>query len=71
MFFDGTWANLGDKTDNDILNLEHDIIQNILAFKLGYTVYENFDFEEDEVLKGWSLITSIGTKYWKNDVNLK
>lgn len=73
LFFDGTWAVLGEKPDssNKILNLDLEVVQNILAFKFGYTAFEDFSFQEDEILSGWSLTPTIGTKYWKNDINLK
>ncbi|MEC3908301.1 hypothetical protein VOI54_14825 [Tamlana sp. 2201CG12-4] len=70
LFFDGTWANLGDKTSNAGLKIDLEIIQRIFAFNLGYNVYENFHFKENEVLKGWRLIIDFGAKYWKNDLFL-
>lgn len=69
--FDGTWATLGDKSNDSFLKIDLKIIQNILAFKLGYTIYENFNFKDDEILKGWSLTPNIGVKYWSNEVKLQ
>ncbi|WP_136481947.1 hypothetical protein [Cognatitamlana onchidii] len=70
LFFDGTWATLGDQSNESVLNINLKVVQNILGFKLGYMIYENFSYEQDEILKGWSLTPSIGTKYWKNQVKL-
>ncbi|WP_298534604.1 hypothetical protein [uncultured Algibacter sp.] len=71
LIFDGTWATLGDSSNDSYLNIDLKIIQNILTFKIGYTVYENFNYDEDEILKGWSLTPNIGAKYWKNEVQLQ
>jgi hypothetical protein len=67
---DGTFANLGDDLTEGLLELKLKVNQNILDFKLGYIVYENFKFEEDDILKGWSLTLNAGTKYWKNKIGL-
>lgn len=69
--FDGTFASLGNVSEGSILKTDLEIIQNILDFKFGYNVYQNFNFSEDEVLNGWMLILNAGVKYWKNDVRFK
>lgn len=68
--FDGTFANLGDEIAEGPLAIKININQNILDFKLGYTVYKNFKFDEDDILKGWALNLKAGTKYWKNKIGL-
>ena len=66
--FDGTFANLGFDDSNKALDLKLEIDQNILDFRLGYVVYENFKFDETEILKGWSLEINSGAKYCKNNL---
>jgi len=68
--FDGTFANLGDEATKGPLIIKLNINQNILDIKFGYMVYENFEFNEDEILKGWALNLNVGTKYWKNKIGL-
>lgn len=68
--FDGTFAELGDSQDDPPLMVDLTINQNILGFKFGYVVYEDFNFEEDQVIKGWSLRFNAGTKAWINKVNV-
>lgn len=68
--FDGTFAKLGDEITEGPLAINLDIDQNILDFKFGYIVYENFKFEEGDIIKGWGLNLNAGTKYWKNKIGL-
>jgi len=68
--FDGTIANLGDNGSSGPLQVDLNIKQKILDLSLGYTVYDNFEFSEEEILKGWDLNFSIGTKYWSNDLGI-
>jgi len=68
--FDGTFANLEDKATQGPLSVKLNINQNILDFKLGYMLFEDFKFEQDEVLKGWTLNANIGAQYWKNKVGV-
>jgi hypothetical protein len=68
--FDGTFANLGQSLNEEPLLLNLNIDQNILDFKVGYTVYENYRLNKDEVLQGWDLSFNAGAKYWKNDLTL-
>lgn len=65
---DGTYANLGANITEGILNVDLDIKQYILDLKLGYLVYSDLGFEEDEVIRGWALEVNAGAKYWQNDV---
>ena len=44
------------------------IFQYILDLKLGYLLYSDIDFDEDEVIRGWSIEVNAGAKYWKNEV---
>ncbi|MDT0553918.1 hypothetical protein [Urechidicola vernalis] len=67
---DGTFAHLGYDDSSEVLNIDLKIVQTILDLRLGYNVYENFQFDEDEVLKGWSLNVNAGTKYWRNDLGI-
>jgi len=67
---DGTFANLGDELTEGLLELKLKVNQNIIDIKIGYTVYENFKFDEDEILKGWDLNINVGSKYWKNKIDL-
>jgi len=65
---DGTFANLGSSIEEGPLTVDLNIVQYILDLKLGYLVYSNIDFGEDEVIRGWALEVNAGAKYWKNDV---
>lgn len=67
---DGTFAHLGYDESTEVLAIDLKIVQTILDLKLGYNVYENFQFNEDEVIKGWSLDVNAGTKYWRNDLGI-
>jgi len=66
--FDGTFATLGINENSTALKVDVEIKQNIFDFKLGYNVYENFEYEEVNLLRGWSIGVNAGAKYWKNDV---
>ena len=65
---DGTYANLGADIVEGPLTVDLDIVQYMLDLKLGYLVYSDIDFGEDEVIRGWALEVNAGAKYWKNDV---
>lgn len=68
--FDGTWANLGAGQDGNILNLDLNIDQQILDFRVGYLVFRDMDMIDNPIIDGWSLDVNLGAKYWLNDVNL-
>ncbi|MEM9672980.1 MAG: hypothetical protein ACFB15_10710 [Cyclobacteriaceae bacterium] len=68
--FDGTFAELGDRAVSGPLRVDFTVNQNIFGFKAGYSVYENFEFGEDEILKGWALGVNLGAKYWANKVGV-
>ncbi len=68
--YDGTFATLGVNEGENALKVDVEIKQNISDFKLGYTVYDNFNYKENNVLHGWSLGVGVSAKYWKNDVNV-
>jgi len=68
--FDGTFAELGDEAISGPLRVDFTVNQNIFGFKAGYSVYENFEFGEDEILKGWALRVNLGAKYWANKVGV-
>ena len=66
--FDGTFATLGPNESSTALKVDAEIKQNIFDLKLGYSIYENFEFEESNLLNGWSIGVNAGAKYWKNDI---
>ncbi len=68
--FDGTFATLGAKESVGPLDVDLTIQQKIFDIKAAYTLYDNYEFGADEVLKGWSLDFAIGGKYWLNDVDV-
>jgi len=68
--YDGTFADLGHKTIEEPLLIDISINQNISDFRFGYIVYNNYKFDEEEVIKGWSLTANVGAKYWRNKINL-
>lgn len=61
--FDGTFANLGSDYHQGPFFADLSLNQNIFGFKGAYTVYENFEFDEDNVIKGWNLKLNLGAKY--------
>lgn len=67
---DGTFAHLGYDDHTELIDVDLKIIQTILDLRVGYTAYENFQFDESEVIKGWSLDVTAGTKYWRNDLGI-
>ncbi len=68
---DGTYADLGASQEEGFLKLELGIKQYIIDTRFGYEVYSNIDYSrQDDVVRGWSLETNIGGKFWRNDINL-
>lgn len=67
---DGTYAHLQSEIKERPLDVEVDILQYILHLKAGYLVYSNFEYENNDVIRGWSVETTIGAKYWRNDVEV-
>jgi len=67
---DGTWATLGGDLDQARLDVNVKIKQQILDFKAGYFVYENFSFEDNNTIRGWALGFNVGAKYWSNIVTV-
>jgi len=65
---DGTYANLGSNLVEGPLTVDLDIKQYMLDLKLGYLVYSDISFDEDNVIRGWAIEVNAGAKYWKNDV---
>lgn len=67
-----TFANLqgGETLGNSSIDLN--IVQLIWDNKIGYLVIDKVD-EDDGIIRGWSMETTIGAIYWSNDVtvNLK
>ncbi len=70
MSFDGTFASLGNGIEQGPLNIDFNIKQWILDFKIGYIVYDNFKFDESKPIKGWKLELEFGGKYWANNVTI-
>jgi hypothetical protein len=68
--FDGTFAELGDEAISGPLRVDFTVNQNIFGFNADYSVYENFEFGEDAILKGWALGVNLGAKYWANKVGV-
>lgn len=68
--FDGTFATLGSDLSQGGLAVDVSIKQRIFDLKLSYMVYDNFKFKEGNTINGWSSDIGMGTKYWKNDVNI-
>ncbi len=67
---DWTYAHLGTEVVNDALVVDAHIYQWIVDTKLGYIFYDKIDFNEKNVIAGWSIEATIGAKYWVNDINV-
>jgi len=68
---DGTYANLGSKSDEGLFQVDLDIKQYMLDLRLGYLVLNRVDQEDDSgVVRGWALEANAGAKYWRNDLTL-
>jgi len=67
---DWTYAHLGAEMGNSALTVDAHVYQWIVDSKLGYIVYDKIDYQEDNVIAGWSLEANIGAKYWVNDINV-
>jgi len=68
---DGTYANLGAKQDERLLQLDLDIEQVMLDLRLGYLVLGHVDHDDQRgVVRGWALEVNAGAKYWRNEVTL-
>jgi len=68
---DGTYANLGSKSDDGIFQADLDVKQYMLDLRLGYLVLTQIDEEvTSDVVRGWALEVNAGAKYWRNDITL-
>ena len=71
---DGTFATLGSNSSStgDLVSYDVDLTikQRILDFKLTYMVFDNFESNGSDIIKGWSIEIGGGGKYWSNDVDL-
>ena len=68
---DGTYANLGAKSEEGLFQVDLDIKQYMLDLRLGYLVLSRIDHGDDSgVVRGWALEVNAGAKYWENDVTL-
>ena len=70
MTVDGTFAILGSGIENKSLTVDAEINQWIVDNKIGYIVYDRIDFNDVDVIAGWSLEATLGAKYWSNDINI-
>jgi len=68
--FDGTYAILGADGGTDLLDVEFSLNQWIIDTKLGYLIYDDIHYKEDEVIAGWSIEGRLGAKYWRNDIGI-
>lgn len=67
---DWTYAHLGSKLGNQALEVDAHVYQWIVDPKLGYIVYDKINYDEENVIAGWSLEANIGAKYWLNDIDI-
>lgn len=68
---DGTYANLGSDAGDGAVQVELDIKQYMIDWRLGYLVYRDLEIEdEDNIVRGWEMEVNAGAKYWKNDVTV-
>jgi hypothetical protein len=67
---DWTYAHLGSTLNNDYLNVDAHVYQWIVDPKVGYIIYDEIDYNEENVIAGWSLEATLGAKYWVNDVQV-
>ncbi|MCG8581473.1 MAG: hypothetical protein MI866_16230 [Bacteroidales bacterium] len=67
---DWTYAHLASSIDNSALTVDANVYQWIVDNKLGYIVYDNIKYNEDNVIAGWSIEANIGGKYWLNDIDV-
>jgi hypothetical protein len=67
---DWTYAHLGSDANQEYLKIDAHVYQWIVDPKLGYIVYNKIDYDEENVIAGWSLEANIGAKYWVNDIQL-
>lgn len=67
---DWTYAHLGTKFTNTALEVDAHVYQWIVDPKLGYIVYDKINYNENNVIAGWSLEANIGAKYWVNDIDV-
>lgn len=67
---DWTYAHLVTDLENEYLKVDAHIYQWIVDPKLGYIVYNKIDYEEDNIIAGWSLEANIGAKYWVNNIQV-
>jgi hypothetical protein len=69
--FDGTYADLGGKSTQSVLEVNLDLKQYMADIRGGYTVVNRVDYEGDSsVVRGWAMDVNLGAKYWENDVAL-
>ena len=62
-----TYAELGAGQDIGPITADLNIVQIIWDNKLGYLLFDRID-EGDDIIRGWSMETTIGAIYWSNDI---
>ena len=67
---DWTYAHLGTNLEKEYLKVDAHVYQWIVDSKLGYIVYDKINYDEENVIAGWSLEANIGAKYWVNDIQV-
>ncbi len=65
-----TYANLQVTEPIFSTHLDLDIIQLIWDNKIGYLAIDRTN-EDDGIIKGWSMETTLGMIYWSNNIDLK
>lgn len=64
-----TYANLKAVGSIGPITLDAEVLQHIWDNKLGYRVIDKID-EGDDVIRGWSMETTLGFIYWGNNVSV-
>ena len=64
-----TYANLGAEQEIGPIRADVSIIQIIWDNKIGYLLIDRID-EGDDIIRGWSLETTVGAIYWSNDIEV-
>jgi hypothetical protein len=67
---DGTYADLGASSGTELLSVDFTLTQWIIDTRLGYLIYDDIHYKEDEVIAGWSIEGHLGAKYWRNDIGV-
>ena len=66
-----TYAKLGDSNKEDFISYNLNIDQIILDNKIGYILIDHLNYDNNEIIDGWTMEVAIGAIYWVNDVTFK